>query len=112
MILDVTSGSEARNRLGLQATARVDVHLCRFPHSTSVSLVGSSRPERSWLIRRERRLCCAPERVRWDLRRSHRPASVWCPSGSATRVVVADVEPISFIFDLIRVITCFSSRRN
>ena len=31
-ILDATSGSEARPRLGLQATARVDVHLFCLPH--------------------------------------------------------------------------------
>ena len=66
--LDATSGSEARPRLGFQATARVDVRLCRLPHLAFGSFAGSPQPERSWLTRRERRLCCAPERVRRDLR--------------------------------------------
>ena len=59
-ILNATSGSEARPRLSLRATARVDV-----------------------------RLCCLSERVRWDLRRRHRRTCAWCPSGSATRALVA-----------------------
>ena len=64
--LDATS--EARPRLGFQATARVDVRLCRLPHLAFGSFAGSPQPERSWLTRRERRLCCAPERVRRELR--------------------------------------------
>ena len=41
MILDATSGSEVRPRLGLKATARVDVHLCRLPHLAFGFLEGS-----------------------------------------------------------------------
>ena len=68
-ILDATSSSGARPRLGFQATARVNVHLCRRPHLAFESLEDSPQPERPWLTRCGGRLCCAPERVRWDLRR-------------------------------------------
>ena len=51
-ILDATSGSEPRPRLGFQATARVDVHLCRLPHLAFRSLEGSPQPERSWTLLR------------------------------------------------------------
>ena len=39
-------------------------------------------------------------RARRDVRRGHRPTSAWCPSGSATCVVVAHVESTSLILDL------------
>ena len=68
-ILDATSGFEARFRLGFWATGRVDVHLRRLPHLAFGSLEGSPQPERSWVTRGERRVCCAPKRARWDLRR-------------------------------------------
>ena len=62
--LDATSGSEAQPHLGFWATAPLS------PSSPcSGSLEGSPQPERFWLTRRERRLCCAPERARRDLRR-------------------------------------------
>ena len=93
MILDATSGSEARPRLGLQATARVDVHLCRLPHVAFGSLEGSRQPERPWLTRSERRLYCAPERARRDRRASSR----------------LTLSPFLTFFDLIRAIPCLSS---
>ena len=47
-ILDVISGSEARLRLGLQATARVDVHLSCLPER--VLRAGSRERRPPWLL--------------------------------------------------------------